>query len=395
MKKTLVIIVVLLVVVGIPVSKRFMSKESVKEVLVESVSNQTIEASILASGQLKHEQEVKLSAEVIGKVTKLFVEEGDRVEKGQQVLQIDDESYLASVEQQSAVVSQQKVAIERQKLVVANLKEQWLRKKSLFNRNLLDKDGFEAVTHAYEVAKVDLRSAMEILKQVEARLEQSKDQLSKTKVTSPINGLITSLDIKEGETAISGTTNIAGSSLMTIANPESMLAEINVDEADIADVKLGQKAEIISIAFPEQPITGYVSSIASSAKNTPGRQSLSFAVKLKLDNLSNVALRPGMSCRAEVFTQDQQSKLAVPLRALRTEEDNDKDLVKNYVFKIAEGKAQRVDLELGISDDQYQEVNSGLSEGDQIVIGPDKVLRHLKDGEAIEIDDSNTSESKE
>lgn len=393
MKKILIWVVIILVVIGIPVSKRFFSKDAVKQVTTESITKQSIEASILASGQLKHEQEVKLSAEVIGKVTKVFVEEGDKVTKGQQVLQIDDESYLASVQQQSAVVSQQKVAIERQELVVANLKEQWLRKKSLYNKKLLDEDGFEAATHAYEIAKVDLRSALEILKQVEARLEQSEDQLSKTKVTSPINGHITSLDIKEGETAISGTTNIAGSSLMTIANPQSMLAEINVDEADIADVKLGQKAEIISIAFPDQPIIGYVDSIASSAKNTPGRQSLSFAVKLKLDSLEGIALRPGMSCRAEVFTQDQQSKLSVPLRALRTEEDNEQDSVKNYVFRINNGQVERVDLELGISDDQYQAVVNGLAEGDLIVVGPDKVLRHLKDGEAIEID-KDTKKSK-
>ncbi|MBV1908691.1 MAG: efflux RND transporter periplasmic adaptor subunit [Kangiellaceae bacterium] len=393
MKKTVLIVLILLVVIGIPVSKRFLEKDSVKEVVTETLSTQKIEASILASGQLKHEQEVKLSAEVIGKVTRLFVIEGDRVEKGQLVLQIDDESYIAAVEQQAAVVSQQEVAIERQQLVVANLKHQWLRKKSLFNRKLLDKDAFEAMTHSYEVATVDLRSAHEILKQVVARLEQSKDQLSKTKVRSPIDGNITSLDIKEGETAISGTTNIVGSSLMTIANPESMLAEINVDEADIADVKIGQRAEIISIAFANHPIVGHVESIASSAKNTPGRQSLSFAVKLRLQDRDGVSLRPGMSCRAEVFTQGEQNKLAVPIRALRTEEDNDQDIVKNYVFRVNGESVERVDIKVGISDDEYQEVVEGLVKGDVIVIGPDKIIRHLKDGETVAID-KTTNKSK-
>jgi len=395
MKKLLIFVVILLVVIGIPVSKRFMGDDSVKTVQAESLTLHKIEASILASGQLKHEQEVKLTAEVIGKVTKLFVQEGDKVTKGQLVLQIDDESYLASVQQQDAVVSQQKVAIERQELVVANLKHQWLRKKSLYNKKLLDKDGFESISHAYEVAEVDLRSAHEILKQVEARLEQSKDQLSKTKVMSPINGHITSLDIKEGETAITGTTNIAGSSLMTIANPESMLAEINVDEADIANVKIGQKAEIISIAFADHPIVGYVESIASSAKNTLGRQSLSFAVKLKIVEQNDIALRPGMSCRAEVFTQDKQNKLAVPIKALRTEEDNDQDTVKNYVFRIVENKVERVDVKTGISDDDYQEVIEGLTKDDRIVVGPDKVLRHLKDGEEIIIEESSKVSAKQ
>jgi len=395
MKKKIIIFVIIAVVVGIPVSKKYLSPDEIKEVSIEYLSKQMIKASILASGQLKHEQEVKLSAEVIGKVTKLYVKEGDQVNKGQQVLQIDDESYVAAVEQQNAAVEQQKIAIKRQQLVVANLKQQWLRKYELFSKNLLDKDAFESITNTFEVAKVDLKSSKELLKQVAARLDQALDQLSKTKVISPIDGLITSLDIKEGETAISGTTNIMGSSLMTIANPNSMLAEINVDEADIANVAVGQKAEIISIAFASKPITGIVESIASSAKRTQGRQSLSFAVKLKLEKNQSINLRPGMSCRAEVFTQGEQEKLALPIKALRTEEDNENELVENFVFRYSDNKVSKVKVEVGISDDDHQEIISGLSVGDQIVIGPDKVLRHLKDGETVKIDESDNEESSD
>ena len=396
MKKPIIIFVILALVIGVPVSKRFFSKEDIKEVAIEVLSTHKIKASILASGQLKHEEEVKLSAEVIGKVTQLFVKEGDTVTKGQLVLQIDDESYIAAVEQQSAVVSQQKVAIERQILVVANLKKQWQRKSQLFKQKLLDRDRYEAISHSYEVSKVDLRSSHEILKQVEARLEQSKDQLSKTQVKSPINGNITSLDIKEGETAISGTTNIRGSSLMTIANPSSMLAEINIDEADIANVAIGQQAEIISIAFADQPIQGTVESIASSAKQTPGRQSLSFAVKLRLEEKTSVNLRPGMSCRAEVFTQGEQEKLAVAIKALKVDEDNENDSVENYVFKFnkesdKKGTVEKVMVKVGISDDDYQEIIDGLTSGDQIITGPDKILRHLKDGEEISIIENDDS----
>jgi len=383
MKKPIIIFIVLALVVGFPISKRYFSGQEIKTVSIEALTDHKIKASILASGQLKHEQEVKLSAEVIGKVTKLYVEEGDQVTKGQLVLQIDDESYIAAVEQQTAVVSQQKVAIERQQLVVENLKHQWQRKATMFEKKLLDEDKYEAASNAYKVAKVDLRSAYELLKQVEARLDQSIDQLSKTKVLSPLNGNITSLDIKEGETAISGTTNIRGSSLMTIANPQSMLAEINIDEADIANVAIGQKAEIISIAFANQPIVGVVESIASSAKQTPGRQSLSFAVKLRLEENKKINLRPGMSCRAEVFTQGEQQKLAVPIKAIKTEEDNDEDTVENYVFRYNNDKVEKVIIKVGISDDDFQEVVSGLSAGDDIVVGPDKILRHLKDGETV------------
>jgi len=387
MKKPLILALLVIAVIAIPVSKRYFSSDSIKEVTVQTVSQHKIKASILASGQLKHEQEVKLSAEVIGKVTRLFVKEGDEVKQGQIVLQIDDESYLAAVEQQQAVVNQQSVAIERQKLVVSNLKRQLKRSRELFKQGLLDLDAYESATHRHQLAQVDKDGALEQLKQVKALLEQAKDRLSKTKVLSPINGLITSLDIKQGETAITGTTNIAGSSLMTIANPESMLAEINIDEADIADVEIGQKAEIIAIAFANSPLIGTVESIALSANRAPGSQSLSFAVKLKLtlenEPKNKPALRPGMSCRAEVFIQGEQERLAAPIKAIRVDEDNDEDRVDHFVFVIKDQKAIKVMIDTGISDDDYQEILSGIKTGDLLITGPDKILRHLKDGDQV------------
>jgi HlyD family secretion protein len=397
MKKFIILSLIVAVIIGVPVFKQMNKGSNSKNVEVEAVALQTIKASILASGQLKHQLEVKLSAEVIGKVTQLLVEEGDKVSKGQLVLTIDDQTYVAAVEQQQAVVDQQKIAIERQKLVVANMKSKLNRKAKLYQQNLLDKDAYELVNHQYEVAQVDLKSGYEMLKQVEAQLEQAKDRLSKTRVLSPIDGQITSLDIKQGETAISGTTNISGSSLMTIADPMSMLAEINVDEADIANVKIGQTAEIIAIAFADQPLTGTIVSIASSAKAAPGRQNLSFAVKLKLDvsdssestanSLQPQNLRPGMSCRAEVFTQGQQQLLAVPLNALKTFEDNDSSVIQNYVYVLSddESKVEKVNIETGISDDNYQQVLKGLKLGTKIVTGPAKILRRLNDGDQVSV----------
>ncbi|TQV86595.1 efflux RND transporter periplasmic adaptor subunit [Aliikangiella coralliicola] len=388
MKKALVFTLMAALVVGIPLTKKYFKSETLKEVEIEQVTMQTIKASILASGQLKHEEEVKLSAEVIGKVSKLYVEEGQKVSKGQLVLKIDDQTYVAAVEQQQAAVDQQRVAIERQKMVVENLARQWKRKTKLFEQKLLDTDAYDAITHQYSVAKIDLKAGYEQLKQVEARLEQSKDQLSKTKVVSPIDGTITSLDIKEGETAISGTTNIVGSSLMTIADPQSMLAEINVDEADIANINVGQKAEIIAIAFSDTPLSGTVESIASSAKVSRGSQSLSFAVKLKLGENADISLRPGMSCRAEVFTRGEQNMLAVPVKAIQTEEDNDKDLVENFVFVLSDGVAKKTQIKAGISDDSFQQILEGLDKGVSIITGPDKIVRHLKDGDKVAIADN-------
>jgi HlyD family secretion protein len=401
MKKILIFAVILAVVIGIPVIKKYTSKDKDKAVEVEQVSMKTIKASILASGQLKHELQVTLTAEVIGKVSSLYVEEGDSVKKDQLVLELDDETFVASVEQQKAAVDQQKVTIERHKLVVNNIGKQLKRKSELYKQKLIGEDEFDTINHQYNVAKVDLKGSYEVLKQVQARLEQVNDQLSKTKVLSPIDGIITSLDIKVGETAISGTTNIVGSGLMTIADPKSMLAEINVDEADIANVDIGQEAEIIAIAFADHPIKGTVEAIASSAKVAPGRGTLSFAVKLRLESDHDINLLPGMSCRAEVFTQGEQSLLALPIKAIKTKEDNDADIVENYVFVLKDGVAKKVTIKTGISDDTYQQVKEGLEIGESIITGPDKILRHLKDGDSVVIadedddDDDDSSSSAE
>lgn len=383
MKKALILAVIIGLIIGIPLAQKYFKSDQIIKVIIEPAAEHMIKASVLASGQLKHEHEVKLSAEVIGKVSRLSVIEGDSVTKNQLVLEIDDQSYVAAVQQQQAAVDQQIVAIERQKLVVSNTQKQWKRKNQLFNQNLLDRDHFENITHQLELSKVDLKSSFEVLKQFEAKLEQTKEQLAKTKVRSPINGKITSLDIKQGETAISGTTNIAGSSLMTIADPDSMLAEINIDEADIANVKIGQQAEIIAIAFDNKPIQGTVESIASSAKSAPGRQTLSFAVKLRLNQGVESNLRPGMSCRAEVFTQGEQSLLSVPVKAIQTVEDNDNDLVENFVFIFDGEKAQKIKVQTGISDDSYQQIISGIDAGMQVITGPDKILRHLNNEDKV------------
>lgn len=385
MKKALIFALIIIAVVGVPLWKKYASTQDLKQVETESITMQVIKASVMASGQLIHEHQVKLTSEVIGKIKALHVKEGDAVNQGQLLLSLDDAAFVATVEQHQATVDQQRVAIEKQQLIVENLEQQLQRKTTLYQQKLLDQDAFELISHQVEVAQVELKRQIQVLKQVKAQLNQAKDQLAKTQVHSPINGLVTSLDIKVGETAISSSTNISGSSLMTIADPGTMLAQINVDEADIAQIAINQPAEIIAIAFTDTPLTGKVESIASSAKIAQGRQNLSFAVKLVLENPQDFDLRPGMSCRAEVFIQGEQQRLAAPLKAILTEEDLDSKTVNNYVFIVKEGQAQKIKVKTGLADDHYQEILEGLSPGDQVISGPDKVLRHLKEGNQVKV----------
>lgn len=382
-KKVLLIIGILALVVAIPLLQARLSGGSTVTVQVEKLAPRSIESSVLASGRLVHEEEVKLSTEEIGKVTDIYVAEGDRVTRGQLLLQIDDQRLRAAVEQNEATVRIQEIAIQRQQLQVANLRTQWERMRGLHERNLIDEDSFVTATNNLEIAEVDLRSSRESLSQTRAQLEQALDRLSKTRAYSPIDGTVTSLDIKVGETAISSSTNIPGSSLMTIANPASIHTEVNVDEADIANVEIGQRARIFAIAYPNRPVEGIVDSIAVSAKVAEGAQGLSFAVKIRLLDPEKITLRPGMTCRAEIFTASRDDVLAAPIQAIIVEENLALNETTRHAFVNRNGTAVRVAVEVGLSDDTYQEVTSGLSEGDEVIIGPDRVLRALEDGDRV------------
>ena len=384
-KKLLLIIGLVVLVVAIPLVRARLSGGAVVEVQVERLAPRSIQSSVLASGKLVHEEEVKLTTEEIGRVTAIFVEEGAQVTKGQLVLQIDDQRLRSAVDQNEAAVRMQDIAIQRQQLQVANLRTQWERMKGLHERQLIDEDSFTTSSNNLEIAEVDLRSSREQLEQARAQLEQQQDRLSKTRVYSPIDGRVTTLDIKVGETAISSSTNIPGSSLMTIANPASIHTEVNVDEADIANVTIGQEARVYAIAYPDQPVDGVVDSIAVSAKVAEGQQGQSFAIKIRLLDPEKITLRPGMTCRAEIFTATKGDALAVPIQAILVEEDLAADETRREVFVVRGDRATKIPVEVGLSDDTYQEIVSGLSSGDQVITGPDRVLRALEDGDRVTI----------
>lgn len=385
-KKILIIAAIVAVVVGVPVLRAVLGAGDAAAVQTEPLERRSIRSSVLASGHLAHAEEVQLTTEEIGRVTAIHVKEGDRVTRGQLLLQIDDETHRAAVEQAAAQVRLQEIAIERQRLTLENLRTQWERQSRLFERGLVDQDSFDLLTNELALAEVDLQSSRESLSQARAQLQQAEDRLRKTQAFSPMDGVVTSLDIEVGETAISSTTNIPGSTLMTIANPDSIHTEVNVDEADIANVEIGQKARVYAVAYPNQPVPGVIESIAMSAKVAEGAQGLSFEVKIRLDPGGSITLRPGMSCRAEIFTTTKEGVLAVPIQAIQVDEDRTESRTEYSVFVNHGGTARKVQVDVGVSDDAYQEITSGLAEGDEIIVGPDRVLRTLGDGDAVSVE---------
>ncbi|MEZ5463819.1 MAG: efflux RND transporter periplasmic adaptor subunit [Lysobacteraceae bacterium] len=391
-------------VLALPFVFRGGAGSDAKQVSVEAVAKRQVRASILASGNLVFREQAQLSPEVIGKVSAILVKEGDQVEKGAVVMRLDEQVFRAEVDQHEANVRQQRINIDRQKLNLDTQRRQSKRSEELHARGLLDDNSAENARHAFELAEVDLRASREGLRQAEAMLSQAKERLAKTEIRAPISGTVIAVDIEVGETAVSSATSIAGSSLMTIADTDTLMTEINVDEADIAKISEQQPVSVYAAAFPDTAIDGAVESIPLAPRNggTGGQSSLArdYSVEVRLLDTKGLALRPGMTCRAEIFTASAAETLAVPVQAVFSNNDASADVapgkdevdIEHHLFVEKDGKAERRVVEVGLSDDSYQEITGGLEEGERVVTGPYKVLRHLKDGEALDITDRDKND---
>lgn len=388
MKKVLIFAVIGVALIAIVFLSRGRDGGDAKQVEMAEAKYKLINSSILASGTLAFREQIELTPEVIGQVVEVHVEESDAVREGDLVITLDPKTYQAQVDQAAAMTRIQQIAIERQQLLIENLEERYQRQKSMFEKKLVDEDSFELLQNQLSLAHVDLRSYQESLLQARAALNQAEELLSKTLIRSPIDGVVIQVEVEEGETVIAGTTNIPGSIMMVIADPSETLTEVRVDEADIAQVEEGQSADIFAAAYPDTALSGTVQSIAAVARQTPGQQSLSFLVKILLDDQDELKILPGMSVRADIYTQTTEETLAVPIQAIRYDEDVDEDEDTGedqaFVFLVEDGKAVRRDVKTGISSDSDQEILDGLDEGDTVVSGPFRVLRHLNDGDPVE-----------
>lgn len=372
------------VLLSIPFVGGTLSSDRGQEMEAALVASRLLRPSVLTAGQIAHERQVQLTSEVLGTVEAVLVAEGNRVERGQLVLAIDSETYAADVVLNRAAVRLEETGIARSKAHVADLSRQLDRSARLFEDHLLDARSLEAAAHQLELARLDTRAGNERLEQARARLEQSETRLGKTQVRAPMNGIVTAVDIEVGETAVPSSTNIPGSQLLTIGDPTRLIAEVHVDEADIASVHVGQAAEIVAVAHPDQPLEGRVEFVANTARKRPDRRALSFLARIRIAPTNRIRLRPGVSCRAEIFTDDGHESLAVPIQAVVADQTPRWE-GREFVFVADNGSVRRVQVRTGRSDDAYQEITSGLREGDLVITGPGRALRRLRDGDAIRL----------
>ncbi|KQZ43328.1 efflux RND transporter periplasmic adaptor subunit [Duganella sp. Root1480D1] len=387
MQRKLIALAVVAAMIGIPVAVKFGGSPVKIEAELAKVENKAIYPAVLASGSLVYRQEVQLSPEVIGKVSEVLVKEGDQIAKGQVVLRLDPSTYKADVAQQEAAVRNAAVSVDRAQIDLDNQQRKLERSRQLAAAKFIDVSRLDDAKLAVDLAVVALRSARESRQQATAMLALAQERLAKTEVRAPISGTATSVSIKAGETAVASATGIAGSSLMTIADVGSMIAEVNVDEGDIANVTAGLKTRIFPSAYADHPLAGSVESVSLAPKaqalGQAASQGRSYVVKVKLA-AHQLALRSGMTCRAEIVTGDGAPRPVVPLQAVQLSEASEgKGKRSNYVYAIVDGVAKKRTVELGLSDDSNQEITKGLALGETVAVGPARTLRDLREGSAV------------
>jgi HlyD family secretion protein len=387
-RKQWIVLGAVVALIALPVATKLSSSDDVKAVDLERVSSRALTPTVLASGSLTYESQVTLAPEVTGRVKEILVKEGDQVKVNQLLMRLDPAAPRAAIEQSQAMVRQARLSIERRKVDYDAQVIKVRRYEALQDKGMVDANSLEQLVSARDLAEVDLRTSREQLSQAQAQLSQAEEQLAKTEIRSPLDGKVTAIYVKVGQTAVPSFSGIAGSVLVDVADTTSIDAEINVDETDIARVRVGADARVVPAAFPDKTMTGKVDQVAIAPRLQAG-QNKSYPVRIRLQNTADVIFHPGMSCRAEVLTgaQDDAKVLAVPVQAVRYEDNPDTSAhgskTLSSVFVFDNGRAKKRTVTTGTADDSHIAITDGLKEGEQIVVGPSKTLLFLLDGEKL------------
>lgn len=383
MKKLLVILVIVAAVVALSLYKARSGAPEQVSVQVFEVIEQPIESTVLATGTLTYGDERRVRSEVNARVIEVAVDEGDRVEQGQVLVRLDRQEFETDVSNQQTNVALRRIDIERAQLRIESLTIQLDRQLKLFQQNAAQATVIEDLKNQIAQADVDLKMQNQLLAQSLDHLRQAQKRLAKTVISAPVAGLVSALDIKEGELAVASGADVP---LLTLVDPQQIYSEVDVDEADIGNVQLGLPVRVFAVAYLDTALTGTVTKIATSARQVPGKNSLVFPVEVAMAAQDKVVLRPGMSTRAEVLNRSTVSFPVIPIEALQ---DNAADEDPGYhVFVARDGVAVKVSVKLGPQDDRYQALTSGIEAGDSVISGPYRLVRTLKDGAAIILETS-------
>jgi len=385
------------------------------EVRFEQVERRDLVATVTANGYIRARRSVDISADVSGRIVALNVDEGDDVTEGDVLLRIDPTGIQAVLARARASLSQNRAqAAQQQANMLRSQREHdraqalWARDSTLISRQQVE----DAVTNL-EVAQSLLEAAEFGVAQAIAGVDEAQDQLSKTTIRAPMSGKVTRLNVEEGETAIIGTMNNAGSLLLTISDLSVIEAVMEVDETDVPEISIGDSASIELDAFPDKVFTGTVTEIGNSAIRPPSQnvsgqsQTIDFEVVLTLND-PEVELRPDLSATAEVVVEVRENVVSVPIIAVTVRDESggaapDDEAASEYlgldaegeegVFVVEAGEVRFVPVTVGIAGQDYFEVLSGLEGGETVVAGPYQSVRTLADGDPVKEVGSDSDES--
>jgi HlyD family secretion protein len=438
-KKIIIGAVIVVALVAIVVANLTLKRSNAATVNVEPIKKQRLEAIVSASGTIQPKRSVNISADTMGRVTDLAVNEGDRVKQGQFLLQIDPrnlrsrvESGEAGVKATASQLEQARVQVESSRTALLLAQENVRRQRELWKQGLTTKETLDRTENETKLREIELQErsrAVDTLRlrveQERASLEGARYDLSKVRIESPINGLVTRRNIEEGETVVIGTMNNPGTVLLTIADMSVIEAEVEVDETDIPGVKIGQKAIIRIDAVPNKTFNGKVTEVGNSPIQATGQQAgagqqaTNFKVVVTIEG-EVPDVRPGFTCTSEITTATRDVALSVPIQALAVRElifDEKGQIVRppkeegrrprrpslgaasaeelpkgqtrreeEGVFVVRNNAAEFVPVKTGIAGEKYFELLSGPKEGEQVITGPFSSVRNLQDGDPVKVE---------
>ncbi|MFM8534577.1 MAG: efflux RND transporter periplasmic adaptor subunit [Acidimicrobiia bacterium] len=437
-RKWLLAVIALLIIGG--GAAAFFARRGEPGVLItaESIQKRDLEALVSASGKIDPKKTVNISAQTMGRVTRLGVKEGDRVKAGQFLLQIDPVNAEASVRRDEAAVQgamtgleQSKASLQSSRAALDNARASLKRQQELSAAGLTTRESLERAETDVEMRESDLKAREQeiknretMLRQQQAGLAASRHTLAQVRFEAPFDGIVTRRNIEEGENVMVGTMNNAGTVLLTVADMSVIEAEVEVDETDIPLVQMGQKAKVTIDGIPNKEFTGTVTEIGNSpiqaAAAGTTRTATNFKVVVTIDG-QIPDVRPGFTCTAEITTATRQQAVAVPIQSLTVRElvydaqgnvvhevrpprgrfqmgpaaapaptaatreltPGEKRAEVEGVFVMRDGKATFVPVTVGIAGERYLEVLSGLTEGDQVITGPFDSVRSLFEGDQV------------
>ncbi len=386
------------------------------EVRLEEVASRDLVATVTVSGNVRARRAVDISADVMGRIIDLNVDEGDDVSEGMTLLRIDPSQPEAAVSRAQAALSQAQAQVAQQRANLLRAEREHARMLALWNRDstLVSPLQLEDAETNMEVARSLFQAAEHGVSQAQAALSEAQNQLSKTVIRAPISGKVTRLNVEAGETVVVGTMNNPGSLILTVSDLSILEAVMAVDETDVPQITLGDSAIVELDAFPGRRFTGRVTKIGNSAIVRPqatgsGQAAIDFEVVITLDD-PGILLRPDLSATADIITAVRESAVSIPIISLTvrdpeegdmpavTDEDRDtrqparlrgplardqEPMEVEGVFVVRDGVAHFAPVEIGITGQEYFEVLWGVEPGDTVVAGPYQRIRELRDGDPV------------